>query len=191
MDNTFPITDDKIEELHLKITEHKKREEYNRLQRDLFEITYRAHNTLNEFDGDMKQADLDQVLSNKNKKQTFSDIFISRFMKMCSIRPITGNLIAITLAIIALCSLNVFLNNPELKTLKLGLGYFIEFAAGIQILKSASRSLLLPIIATIVGAIVANQLTGHQVFLQHPADFYEVLMITGLIGIAISIFSID
>jgi hypothetical protein len=173
MDNTFPITDEQIEELQLKITEHKKREEYNRLQRDLFEITYRAHNTLNEFDGGMKQVVVDQVLSNKNKKQTFSDVFIARFIKMCSVRPITGNLIAITLAIIAICSLNIFLNNPELKTLKLGLGYFIEFAAGVQILKSASRSLILPIIASIVGAVVANQLTGINYFYNIPQIFMK------------------
>lgn len=191
MDNTLVVTDDEINELRLQISEHKKCEEYARLKKDLFEITYKANNTLTEFDGGMKQVDTARVLSNKNRIQTFSEIFISRFIKMCAVRPITGNLIAVTLAIVAICALHVFLNNPDLKTLKTILGYFIEFAAGIQILKSASRSLILPIFATIAGAIVANHLTGHQLFLQHPAEFYQALMVTGLIGIAISVFSID
>lgn len=185
------ITDDQINDLKFKINEHKKREEYERLKNDLFEITYRANNTLTEFDSGMLQVDTERVLLNKNRKQTLSEIIIARVIKMCALRPITGNLIALALAIISIFSLNSFLNNPELETLKTVLRYFIEFAAGMQILKSASRSLVLPIFATIAGAIVANHLTGHQLLLLHSADFYEALMVTWLVGIAISVFSID
>ena len=191
MDNTLIITDEEITDLKNKIDSHKKREEYDQLKKDLFEITYKANNTLTEFDGGMKQVDTERVLSDKYRKQTFSEIFISRFIKMCAIRPITGNLIAITLAIVAICSLNLFLNNPDLKTLKLWIQYFIELAAGIQILKTASRSLILPVCATIIGAVVSNQITGNQSLLQQPHVFYQALMVTGLIGIAISVFSID
>lgn len=191
MDNAMVVTDEEINELRNQIFEHKKREEYERLKNDLHNITFKANHTLTEFDGGMKQVDTERVLSAGNRKQTISEIFIARFIKMCAVRPIIGNLIAVTLAMISIFSMNGFLNNPDLGSLKMYLSIFIEIAAGVQILKSASRSLVLPIAASLFGAIVANQLTGHQVFLHHSADFYQAVMITGLIGIAISVFSID
>ncbi len=110
---------------------------------------------------------------------------------MCNVRPVVGNVIAIGLAIVGLLFLLNCLNNPELKTLKIYLTYFIEIAAAVQILKSASRSIVLPLAATIMGSIISNQLTGHQLFLNQPSLFFQAMMVTGLIGIAISVFSID
>jgi hypothetical protein len=191
MDNSLTLTDQQLNELRNQIDEHKKRQEYERLKQDLFNITYQANHTLTEFDGGMKQVDTEKVLSTNNTKKSLSEIFIARLIKMCAVRPIIGNLIAVTLAIVSIFSLHGFLHNPDLGSLKIWLSYFIELAAGVQILKSASRSLVLPITATLVGAIVANQLTGHQLFLQHPVEFYQIVLITGLIGIAISVFSID
>ena len=190
MDNAMTVTDEQINELRFQINAQKKREEYERLKKDLYNITFQANHTLTEFDGGMKQVDTERVLSN-NQKKSFSEIFIARFIKMCAVRPIVGNLIAVTLAMVSIFSMHSFLNNPDLGSLKTYLSYFIELAAGIQILKSASRSLVLPICATIFGAIIANQLTSHQLFLQHSADFYQAILVTGLIGIAISVFSID
>jgi hypothetical protein len=191
MDNALTVTDEQLNELRFQINEHKKRQEYERLKQDLHTITFQANHTLTEFDGGMKQVDTERVLFTNNQKKSFSEILIARFLKMCAVRPIVGNVIAVALAMISIFSLHGFLNNPELGSLKTYLGYFIELAAGVQILKSASRSLILPICAAVFGAIVANQLTGHHLFLQHSADFYQAVLVTGLIGIAISVFTID
>lgn len=191
MDNSMVVTDEQINELRNQIDEHKKREEYERLKNDLYNITFQANHTLTEFDSGMKQVDTERVFSTNNRKQTLSEIIIARFIKMCAVRPIIGNIIAVTLAMISIISMHGFLNNPDMGSLKTYLSLFIEIAAGVQILKSASRSLVLPIAASLIGAIIANQLTGHQLFLHHTADFYQAVMVTGLIGIAISVFSID
>lgn len=191
MENTLAITDENLNELRHQISEQKKREEYARLKKDLFDITYKANHTLTEFDAGMKQVDTENVLSKPNRKQTLSEILIARFIKMCALRPITGNLIALALAFIAVFSLHSFLNNPDLAFLKKVLCPLIELAAGVQIYKSASRSLVLPIAATLIGAIISNQLSGHELFLQHSSEFYQALLITGLIGITVSIFTID
>jgi uncharacterized membrane protein YeaQ/YmgE (transglycosylase-associated protein family) len=191
MDNALTITDEDINELRTQINEHKKRQEYERLKNDLFNITFQANHTLTEFDSGMKQVDTERVLSSPNHKKTFSEIVIARLIKMCSVRPIIGNLIAVGLAMVSIFSMHSFLNNPDLNSLKIYLSYFIELAAGIQILKSASRSLILPIFATLIGAIIANKLTGNHLFLKHSAEFYQAVLVTGLIGVAISVFSID
>lgn len=191
MDNALIVTEQQLNDLRNQINEHKKRQEYEDLKKDLFNITYQANHTLTEFDGGMKQVDTENVLSNNTLRKNLSDIFIARLIKMCAIRPIIGNLIAITLAMVSLFSLHGFLHNPDLGSLKTGLSYFIELAAGVQIIKSASRSLILPITATLFGAMISNQLTGNQLLLQHSVEFYQVIFVTGLIGVAISIFSID
>lgn len=189
----FPlsVTDNELDELKAQLVEQKKALEYARLKKDLSDIAFKAAHELTEFDGGMQQVDTERVLKSKRDKQTFSEIFIARVVKMCNVRPIVGNLIAITLSFVGLFFLMNFLNNPELKFLKTYLGYFIEIAAAVQILKSASRSIVLPIIATILGAVISNQLTGNQLFLNHPSLFFQCMMVTGLIGICISVFTID
>ena len=116
---------------------------------------------------------------------------IVRIIKMCNVRPIIGNLIALGLSFIGLVFLINFLTDPELKSLSSGLTYFIEFAAAVQIVKSASRSIILPLAATAIGAVISHQLTGNHLIFNHPAVFFQIMMIVGLIGIAISVFSID
>ena len=83
---------------------------------------------------------------------------------MCGIRPVAGNVIAIGLAIVGLVFLMNGLNNHELKLLKIYLAYFIEVAAGVQILKSASRSIILPLIATIMGLLYRINQQGINCF---------------------------
>lgn len=191
MDNMLEVTEQDINELRDKLNQSKKNQEYLKLKKDLFDMTFHANHTLTEYDGGMKQVDTERVLSSTNQKKSLSDIFIARFIKMCSIRPVIGNLIAVTLALVSVFSLHGFLHNPDMGSMKIWISYFIEIAAGVQILKSASRSLILPVTATLTGAIVSNQLTGHQLFLQHSIEFYQIVLITGLIGVAVSVFSID
>ena len=187
MDNTMTVTDEDINELRSKINEQKKLQEYERLKKDLLDITFQANHTLTEFDSGMKQVDTERVLSSSHKKN-LSELFIARLIKMCSVRPVVGNIIALVLAVISLTSLHKFLNGSEFEPL---LSSFIMIAGGIQVLKSASRSLVLPLCAILVGAIIIPLITGHHLFLGHSKDFYEGIFVVGLIGLAISVFSID
>ena len=191
MDYSLAVNDTDINELKSKIDAQKKINEYAKLKKDLFDVTFQANHALTEFDGGMQQVDTEQSLKTKREISALSEIFVARTIKMCNVRPVVGNMIAISLAIVGLVFLFNCLNNPELKTLKIYLSYFIEMAAAVQILKSASRSIVLPLVATIMGAMVSNQLTGHQLFLHQPSLFFQAMMITGLIGIAVSVFSID
>ena len=191
MDYLLAVNDNDINELKSQIDAQRKVHEYAKLKKDLFDITYQANNALTEFDGGMQQVDTEKSLKTKRTTSSFSEIFVSRTLNMCNVRPIAGNMIAICLAIVGLVFLFACLHNPELKTLKIYLAYFIEIAAAVQILKSASRSIVLPLVATIMGSIISNQLTGHQLFLNQPSLFFQAMMVTGLIGIAISVFSID
>lgn len=137
----------------------------------------------------MSQVDTEHALKTNRSRSSFSELIINRIIKMCNVRPIAGNLIAIGLSFIGLIFLTNFLTDPDLKTLSVGLTYFIEFAAAVQILKSASRSIVLPLTATTIGAVISHQL-GHHLLFNHPAAFFQTMMIVGLIGIAISVFQL-
>ena len=191
MDYALEVTDKEINELKSKIDAQKKIQEYEQLKKDLVDISFKANHTLTEFDSGMQQVDTERVLKTNRSNHTFSELVISRIIKMCNVRPIVGNFIALGLSVIGLIFLLNFLTNPDLKSLKVGLTYFIEIAAAVQILKSASRSIVLPLAATALGAVISNQLTGNHLFLNHHADFFQAMMIVGLVGIGISVFAID
>lgn len=191
MDYALTITDKELDDLKSQIEVQRKKQEYAKLKKDLFDISFKANHTLTEFDGGMQQVDTAQVLKTKRNNNTFSELFINRILKMCNVRPIVGNIIALSLAIVGVLFLQKGLNNPDLGSLKMGLAYLLEGAAAVQIIKSASRSIVLPIMATVIGVTIANQLTGNHLFLNHPSEFFQGMMITGLVGIAISVFSID
>ena len=191
MDLIMDVYNKKIDELKSQIDSEKKKQEYEQLKRDLFDISYQANHAPTEFDGGMLQVDTEQNLRTKRGKESFSELFIARIIKMFNARPVIGNLIAIGLAIIGIACLYKYMNNPELKTLKGYLAHLIEIAGAVQVLKSASRSILLPLVATAMGGIISNQLTGTQLLFNQPSLFFQAMLITGLVGIAISVFSID
>lgn len=191
MEYALEVTDKEISEIKSQIDAQRKIQEYELLKKDLFDITFKANNTLNEFNGGMQQADTERVLKTNRLNPSFSELVISRIIKMCNVRPIVGNIIALGLSVVGLVFLLNFLSNPDLNSLKVGLTYFIEIAAAIQVLKSASRSIVLPLVATALGAAISQQLTGNHQLLHHSADFFQAMMIVGLVGIGISIFSID
>jgi hypothetical protein len=191
MDLIMDVYNKKIDELKSQIDSEKKKQEYEQLKKDLFDISYQANHAPTEFDGGMLQVDTEQTLKTKRGKESFSELFIARIIKMFNARPIIGNLIAVGLAFVGLMSMNKYMTNPDLVIMKLYIGRFMMIAGAAQILKSASRSLLLPLIATIGGGIIANQLSGNQMMFGQPLWFYQGVLITGLIGIAISVFSID
>lgn len=102
---------------------------------------------------------------------------------MASPRPVIRNLVAIfVLMACVFCLLN-FLHIKQIEGKIIYFCYFIEIAVGIQILKSATRSLLIPVCATVIGAVVANTMPEGSLFLMHHQLFYQILMVTGLAGV--------
>ena len=185
------ITDDDINALKQQIDEKKKLAEYEKLKSDLHDISCNAANKLTEFDGGLKQIDTEKVLTTKRCSKSLSELILERFQKMLSLRPIVGGVIGIALTLIGIVLIFNNLHNPKIDPYKIYFVYFLESAIAVQVLKSASRSLLLPILATVIGAIVSGSITEKQLFLQHHQMFYQVLMMLGLTGIAISVFTID
>jgi hypothetical protein len=191
MELSMDVIEQEIRDLKLEIAEQKKKEEYETLKKDLLNITYKANHALTEFDGGMTEVDTEKLLKTSRSKDSFFDLVIARIIRMFNARPIVGNIIGIGLAFVGLMSMNKYMNNPDLVMVKMYLGRFMMISGVVQILKSATRSLLLPLVATAVGGIIANQLTGNQLMLGQPSWFYQGVLITGLVGIAISVFSID
>jgi len=191
MELSMDVIDKEIHDLKLEIAEQQKKKEYDNLKKDLFDITYKANNTMTEFDGGMTEVDTEKLLKTPRSKDSFFDLVILRILRMFNARPIVGNIIGIGLAFVGLMSMNKYMNNPELVMVKLYLGRFMMISGVVQILKSATRSLLLPLVATAVGGTIANQLTGNHLMFGQPSWFYQGVLITGLVGIAISVFSID
>lgn len=191
MEYAMDVTDKELSELKSKIDAQRKIQEYEQLKKELFEISFKANQTLTEFDGGMQQVDTARALKTSRTNPTFSELVIGRIIKMCNVRSIVGNFIALGLSFIGLVFIFNFLTGADLKSVKVGLTYFIEIAAAIQVLKSASRSIVLPLAATAIGAVISIQLTGHHLFLNHSSDFFQAMMIVGLVGIGISVFAID
>ena len=191
MDNQLAISDHELSDLKEKIREQQRLAEYQKLKQELFDITFKANNTPNEFDGGMKIADTEQVLKNKNAKNTLSSIIIDRVIRMCAIRPITGNLIAIAISVVAIITMNHYLLEKDLKTMVTLLTYLAEAAIGVQILKSASRSLVLPMAALIFSITALSHIEKNQILFHHPVLFFQIALMVSIVGLTISSFSID
>jgi len=191
MELSMDVIEKEIRDLKLEIAQQQKKQEYDNLKKDLFDITYKANNTMTEFDGGMTEVDTEKLLKTNRSKESFFDLVFGRIIRMFNARPIVGNIIGIGLAFVGLMSMNKYMNNPDLVMVKMYLGRFMMISGIVQILKSATRSLLLPLVATAVGGTIANQLTGNHLMFGQPSWFYQGVLITGLIGTAISVFSID
>lgn len=185
------VTDEELINLKKELAEKKKQLEYKKLKSDIQEIAFRANNELTEFSGGMKQVDTDRALKSHRDPSSFFGMLSARLGKMMAVRPIMGSIIGIGLTVFGIIALLGFLHNPKIDPYKIYLAYLLESAIAVQVLKSASRSLLLPVIATVIGLVVSNSITEKQLFLQHHQLFYQVFMMIGLTGIAVSVFSID
>ena len=184
-------TENELESLRRQIEASRRQEELKNLKQELADITLKAQYDLGEFDGGLKEVDTERLLKNKEKKNHLMDRAIASFLKMMSVRPVIRNLVAILVLMgCVVCLLN-FLHIKPLEGKIIYFCYFIEIAVGIQILKSATRSLLIPVSATLIGAVVANTMPEGSLFLMHHQLFYQILMVTGIVGVMMSVFTID
>lgn len=187
----IPTTDD-LSILRERLAEQKRIAEYRQLKRDLAEITSKAVNTPNDLDGAMQMPDTDKVLQQKRSVNSVVEKMIDRLLTMCSVQPIIGNIIAILFPIFGM----IFL--PALNTwaLKHGIHWFHYFSPyllkfsmpviGLIILKSSSRSLLLPILGMATSWFFCSTLQGHETVLQFN---YNDFVILGVVSFIASLFS--
>lgn len=182
-------SDTELQNLRDQIDEAKRAAEYAKLKRDLKDIVSSAVNTPNEFEGVMQMPDTDRVLKTKHAKPHFFELMIERLRGMFSVRPIIGNIIALLIAGIALYYIFEAAGVSRASQGFLAAG--IEIFAAIQIIKSATRGLLLPFLALIIGGAASHAISDHQMVFHFGKIFYEHLMVVGIIGLGISVLSID
>jgi hypothetical protein len=184
-------TEQEIARLRREIDASRRQEELKKLKEEMAEITLKAQYDLGEFEGGLKEVDTERLLKNKQKSNHLMDKALSSFLKMMSVRPVIRNLVAIFVLMGCVVCLLDFLHIKALEGKIIYFCYFIEVAVGIQILKSATRSLLIPVAATLIGAVVANTMPEGSLFLMHHQLFYQILMVTGIVGVMMSVFTID
>ena len=143
----------------------------------------------NEFEGAMRIPDTERVLKTKRKKNLLVELVISRFLGMMAFRPIIGNFIAISMAFVALYYLFEVAAYPWLEGYRQYLAILIECAAGLQIIKSSTRSLLLPFVALVIGGTLSTvDLNLGWGFNPH---FFEALTLVGVLGCLFAVINID
>ena len=102
---------------------------------------------------------------------------------MLAVRPIIGN-------IIALFYIHHEIDLAGFSSYRHYFGLGTLLFAALQIIKSATRSLMLPILALVIGSLIAHSLSGSNTLFGFSKTFFEYLMITGVIGVAISVLTI-
>ena len=182
-------SESELQSLRDQISEAKRAAEYIQLKRDLQKLVSETINMPNEFDGMMQMPDTEQLLKTKREKPRFIDLFIDRLRGMFSVRPIMGNIIALLVAFIALYFIYDELGVSRATRDFLAIG--IEIFSAIQIIKSGTRGLLLPFLALTIGGAGAHMLSHSPMLFHFGHAFYEQLMVMGIIGLGVSVLSID
>ena len=113
------------------------------------------------------------MLKTKRKSAHLFDVIFERVRGMLSVRPIVGNIIAIGLVIFALFYIQNEIAGTAIEKYQLYLTRGMCIFAGLQIIKSATRSLLLPIITLIVGNSIAHSLGPNELLMGFDATFYQ------------------
>ena len=127
----------------------------------------------------------------ESKLNALINNFVYRIKYMTSIEPIIGNLIAIGLAIGVL----VLLGHPALFPKWISkyhhyLTYAIYFGMVIQLLKSASQSILLPLLALGIGGLGFWAMNLEPEMQLVGVTTLQQFMLLGVLGMAISIIKI-
>lgn len=189
--NYMTPSDEEINDLRAEVADAKRITQYHQLKKELAKSTQQIMGANQEFEGSMQIPDTDKMLKANREPSSLVELFIERIRGMFSIKPIIGHIIAILLAGIVLFYI---FNEVDAKWFVKYQAYFgigVQFAAALAIIKSATRSLILPFAALFLGGMAAHTLHGHETLFHFGQAFYEHLMIVGIVGAAISIATID
>jgi hypothetical protein len=183
------ITEKDIETLAENIRQKERQAEFNKLTQKLDRMSEPS-----EFDSAMAYRDNDNVLQSKGKKG-FINLVIDRLAHMLSPRPVTGNFISLGLMIAVLITVRANLitqvGDYDIKAYLPYIGYLALFGGGLQVIKSSSRSLILPVIAIVVGGCIATTMSPDALVFTFTQSVYQGLFIVGLIGLVMGAISID
>jgi hypothetical protein len=165
--------------------------EYQRLKADLHDVTYKAVNTPNEFEGAMQMPDTDRVLKTKRASYSVIELIMERAKNMFSIRPVIGHVIALLVAGFVLFYIFNEIDTKWFVKYQTYFALLAQFVGAAAIIKSATRSLLLPAIALVFGSMAAHSLGAHELLFHFGRSFYEHMMVVGVIGLCMSVLNID
>lgn len=188
------ITDKDIENVKAELEKQKRKAEYDSLKKELADITSKSLKEQTEFDSAMTYPDTDKVLQNKGK-QKFLNTAFSRLGHMLSPRPATGNFIALGLIIFVLILLRANIitsvGKYDITTYLPYISYLALITGVVQILKSSTRSLIIPLIAIITGGIIATTMNADDLVFTFQQAIYQGLFIAGVVGLIIGALTID
>ena len=191
MDEITLQDDQNIESIKAQLETLKRKNELSKLKEELAEASQIANQTPNEFEGSMQIPDTDKVLKTKRKTTSFFDIVFERVRAMLAVRPIVGNIIAIGLAFFAMYYIYNEIQGTVLAKYQGYMGTGMCVFAALQVVKSSTRSILLPILAVMIGSSISHTLGNGTHLLGHGVTFYQYMMGVGIVGIGISVLSID
>jgi multisubunit Na+/H+ antiporter MnhG subunit len=109
---------------------------------------------------------------------------------MLSPKPVIGSLIALGLAIFALVLMQDDITLHNFGTYKNYISIGILVFAGLHVIRSSMRSLFVPLLITIAGAVISHFLANGETLFSYHAAIYQYVMIAGIFGICISMFNI-
>lgn len=188
--NQTAPTEAELNALKAQLEAAKRQQQYDEIKSKLDAIKEQG-NEPNEFEGAMQIPDSEKVMQTKRQSQHLVEKIIKRLTHMLSPRPVVGNLIAIGLAFIALHFLRHEVTLAGFGKYQDYIGTGLLIFAALQVIKSSTRSLFIPVVTMITGAIISHTLPHGEHFLGYTSKFYQYVMITGIIGLGISALTID
>ena len=188
MDVDIIPNDREMEKLRQDVAMRKRYTEYQRLQRELQTTDSEMGSDM---DGSIQVADNYRTLYTSRTRHHVVDLFIHRLAKMFSLRPVIGNIIALLLSCLILYYLFYEVRIHGFTKYQSYFEIGIQLLAALQVIKSGTRSLILPFLALVVGTVVAHTLPHNQTLFHFGQVFYQRMMIVGIIGLAVSVLAID
>ena len=187
-----------LDDLKAQVQEQKRLAEYQQLKQDLEAMTTRAASVENGDEDAMQVADTDRVLDSKRKANSVIDKMITRAFHMCSLQPVIGSLIVILLVLAGPAFLNflahsaetheaTFLSNVLPFLLK---GSVTMVTIGLVILRSASRSLALPLAGMATSAFFCTSLSAGEKILHFHYNDFIILGTASFIALLVSAISV-
>lgn len=140
----------------------------------------------------MRQPDSYRVLKAKRKgKPAFMDLVMARLVAMFDVRPIIGSVIALGLLVLAFALVMHRLPQAMLVEYGVYINWVIGVAAGIVVIKSATRSLTLPVLAVLIGGLSRTVVPFHHSLFTLDAGFFMRMLIVGVVRLVMAAVTID
>lgn len=191
MDNMIVPNDKDFDTLKSQIDEAKRQAEFQSLKDELATIAKASQMAAAEYEGVMQAPDGLKVLKATKKNPSFFDLLFDRLRGMFSLKPIIGNIIALIISGIVLYCI---LHEINIEGFEKYQHYFINSVllfSALQVIKSGTRGLLLPVLTLILGICISHSASGHHMIFNLNYHVYQYMTVVGIIGLLVSVVSID